>query len=202
MVYDLFETGLIGVLTLVADEEGLRHIHFENDHAMVPMDSAWRQDPAFFTRVKGQLRAYFNGELKEFDLPLAPMGTVFQKSVWQALQKIPYGTVASYRWVAEQIGNPRAVRAVGGANGRNPLPIVIPCHRVIGSDGSLTGFGGGLEIKQRLIDLERPRALPGGADVPSSRILQPGRARGGGSIALRYQRPRRGGIHEVSERKA
>lgn len=157
MVYDYFETGLIGVLTLVADEEGLRQIHFQKDGAPVRVESDWKRDPAFFTPVKAQLRAYFHGALKYFDLPLAPMGTPFQKSVWQTLQKIPYGTVASYRWVAEQIGNPKAVRAVGGANGKNPLPIVIPCHRVIGANGALTGFGGGLDIKQRLIDLEKPQ---------------------------------------------
>jgi methylated-DNA-[protein]-cysteine S-methyltransferase len=155
MVYDYFESGLIGVLTLVADEEGLRQIHFQKDGAPVRVESDWKRDPAFFTPAKAQLEAYFHGALKYFDLSLAPMGTPFQKSVWQTLQKIPYGTVASYRWVAEQIGNPKAVRAVGGANGKNPLPIVIPCHRVIGSNGTLTGFGGGLDIKQRLIDLEK-----------------------------------------------
>ena len=155
MVYDYYETGLIGLLTLVADEQGLRQVHFQRERAPVRMESDWRQNPAFFTTVKDQLRAYFNGELKHFDLPLAPVGTAFQESVWRTLQKIPYGTVVSYRWVAEQVGNPKAVRAVGGANGRNPLPIVIPCHRVIGSNGALTGFGGGLDIKQRLIDLEK-----------------------------------------------
>ena len=122
MVYDYFETGLIGVLTLVSDEEGLRQIHFQKDGAPVRVESDWKRDPAFFNPVKAQLRAYFHGALKYFDLPLAPMGTPFQKSVWQTLQKIPYGTVASYRWVAEQIGNPKAVRAVGGAA---PLPCML-----------------------------------------------------------------------------
>jgi methylated-DNA-[protein]-cysteine S-methyltransferase len=101
---------------------------------------------------------YFRGEREDFDLPLAPRGTAFQVAVWQALRKIPYGSVTTYRWVAEQVGNPQATRAVGAANGKNPLPIVIPCHRVIGSNGTLTGFGGGLEVKQRLIALETRRS--------------------------------------------
>lgn len=159
MIYDYFDTGLIGTLTLVADEQGLRHIDFERERYPVTIQPDWRQDPAFFVETKRQLRAYFKGELRQFDLPLAPHGTPFQLSVWNALKTIPYGTVASYRWVAEQIGNPKAVRAVGGANARNPLPVVIPCHRVIGSNGTLTGFGGGLDIKQRLIDLESANLL-------------------------------------------
>jgi len=101
------------------------------------------------------LRAYFKRELKQFDLPLAPVGTPFQLKVWQALRAIPYGELVSYKTIAEVVGNPKAVRAVGGANGKNPIPIIVPCHRVIGSDGSLTGFGGGLDTKKRLIDLER-----------------------------------------------
>ncbi|MBW1814287.1 MAG: methylated-DNA--[protein]-cysteine S-methyltransferase, partial [Deltaproteobacteria bacterium] len=119
------------------------------------IESDWKQDSNYFKRVKAQLRAYFNSELKQFDLTLAPEGTAFQKSVWKTLQDIPYGTVTTYQWVANQIGNPKAVRAVGGANGKNPIAIVIPCHRVIGSNGSLTGFGGGLDVKQRLINLEQ-----------------------------------------------
>ena len=95
--------------------------------------------------------------MKQFDLALAPVGTPFQLKVWQALRTIPYGELVSYKTIAEAIGNPKAVRAVGGANGRNPIPIIVPCHRCIGSDGSLTGFGGGLDTKKRLIDLERSR---------------------------------------------
>jgi len=154
MVYDYFDTGLIGTLTLVADEQGLRRIEFQTARHPVGIDSGWQRDAAFFTQAKAQLRAYFKGDIREFDLPLAPKGTPFQLGVWRALQAIPYGTVTSYRWVAEQIGNPKAVRAVGGANARNPLPVVVPCHRVIGSNGTLTGFGGGLDVKQRLIELE------------------------------------------------
>ena len=104
--------------------------------------------------TEAQLAEYFAGERQDFDLPLAPEGTAFQKSVWHALEAIPFGELRSYRDIAEEIGNPAAVRAVGAANGRNPLPIVVPCHRVIGADGSLTGFGGGLDLKRQLLELE------------------------------------------------
>jgi len=154
MVYDYYNTGVIGTLTLVADDHGLRHINFETARHPVGIENHWRRDTAFFAEAKAQLQAYFNGEIRQFDLPLAPSGTPFQQGVWKALQTIPYGTVTSYGWVAEQIGNPKAVRAVGGANAKNPLPVVVPCHRVIGSNGALTGFGGGLDVKQRLIELE------------------------------------------------
>ena len=155
MYYDYFETGLIGTLTLIGDQIGLRHILFEKEKNQVPIQDDWQKNPAFFTAVKMQLRAYFKGELKEFDLPLAPEGTAFQQKVWRALRNIPYGELVSYKSIAKTIGNPKAVRAVGAANGKNPLPVIVPCHRVIGSDGSLTGFGGGLQTKQQLIDLER-----------------------------------------------
>jgi len=120
-----------------------------------PSGTTGRKSRGFFAPVKAQLRAYFKRELKQFDLPLAPVGTPFQLKVWQALRAIPYGELVSYKTIAEAVGNSKAVRAVGGANGKNPIPIIVPCHRVIGSDGSLTGFGGGLETKKRLIDLER-----------------------------------------------
>lgn len=155
MYYDFFETGLIGTLTLAGDEYGLRHIDFEKEKKPLVIQSNWQKKNGFFTSVKAQLRDYFNGKLKQFDVPLAPMGTDFQRKVWQALCGVPYGELVSYKKIAEAVGNPQAVRAVGGANGKNPIPIIIPCHRVIGSDGSLTGFGGGLATKKRLIDLER-----------------------------------------------
>jgi methylated-DNA-[protein]-cysteine S-methyltransferase len=155
MFYDYFETGVVGCLTLVADEKGLRHINFQTSRHAVQIKDDWEQNPTFLAEAKKQLKAYFDGKLKRFKLPLAPMGTDFQKRVWQTLQKIPYGSVTSYQWVAEKIGNPKAVRAVGGANGKNPLALVVPCHRVIGRDGSLTGFGAGLDIKARLINLEK-----------------------------------------------
>ena len=155
MYYDLFDTGCIGTLTLAGDEQGLRYIEFEKKKHPLVIPAEWKQNGKFFAPVRAQLRAYFKRELKHFDLPLAPEGTPFQLKVWQALRGIPYGELVSYRAIAEAVGNPNAVRAVGGANGRNPIPIIVPCHRVIGSDGSLTGFGGGLETKKRLIDLER-----------------------------------------------
>jgi methylated-DNA-[protein]-cysteine S-methyltransferase len=155
MFYDYFETGLIGTLTLVGDEEGLRHIVFPKEKNRITIQGDWEKKHGFFAPVKAQLRAYFNGELILFDLPLAPVGTPFQLKVWQALRNIPYGDLVSYKTLAEAIGNTKAVRAVGAANGRNPIPIIVPCHRCIGSDGSLTGFGGGLDTKKRLIDLER-----------------------------------------------
>lgn len=155
MYYDMFDTGCIGTLTLAGDEAGLRHIEFEKKKHPIDIPEEWQKNAKFFDPVKAQLRAYFRRELKQFDLPLAPVGTPFQLKVWQALRDIPYGELVSYKTIAEAIGHPNAVRAVGGANGKNPIPIIVPCHRVIGSDGSLTGFGGGLETKQRLIDLER-----------------------------------------------
>jgi methylated-DNA-[protein]-cysteine S-methyltransferase len=155
MYYDFFETGLIGTLTLAGDEAGLRHIKLEKEKNPIIIRDDWKKKPDFFAPLKAQLRAYFKRELKHFDIPLAPVGTPFQLKVWQALRSIPYGELVSYKTIAKAIGNPKAVRAVGGANGKNPIPIIVPCHRVIGSDGSLTGFGGGLQAKKRLIDLER-----------------------------------------------
>lgn len=105
-------------------------------------------------RAAEELREYFEGGRREFDLPLAPAGTAFQQAVWQALREIPYGSTWTYAQIARVVGNPAACRAVGMANHRNPLPIVIPCHRVVGSDGSLTGYAGGLEVKRRLLYLE------------------------------------------------
>jgi methylated-DNA-[protein]-cysteine S-methyltransferase len=114
----------------------------------------WRRDDDQFREATRQLQAYFAGELTEFDLPLAPAGTEFQKRVWTELQKIPYGSTINYGELARRVGHPNASRAVGGANGKNPISIIIPCHRVIGSNGSLTGYGGGIERKRFLLDLE------------------------------------------------
>jgi methylated-DNA-[protein]-cysteine S-methyltransferase len=155
MFYDYFETGLIGTLTLVGDEEGLRHIVFPKEKDPIIIQGYWKKNRGFFAEARTQLRAYFNGELKQFELALAPVGTPFQLKVWQALRAIPYGELASYKTIGEAIGAPKAARAVGATNARNPLPIIVPCHRCIGSDGSLTGFGGGLDTKKLLIDLER-----------------------------------------------
>lgn len=145
----------IGPLMLVADNTGLRRIGFVNGRSPVRSDPQWRESVERLGETIRQLRAYFAGELQAFDLPLAPQGTPFQLSVWNRLCEIPYGETISYGELARRIGNPNASRAVGLANGSNPIPIVIPCHRVIGSNGKLTGYGGGLPIKEKLLGLER-----------------------------------------------
>lgn len=146
----------IGKLLLAGDEQGLQRLGFPQGKGHVAPESDWVENDNFFTEVKRQLNAYFDGELKEFSLSLAPRGTEFQLRVLDALQRIPFGETCSYGELARVIGKPNASRAVGAANGRNPLPIVIPCHRVIGSNGTLTGFGGGLDVKQFLLNLENP----------------------------------------------
>jgi len=145
----------IGTLLLAGDAEGLRFIGFPEGKGQVQPESDWRKDDRAFGDVKKQLDEYFAGKRKAFDLKLAPTGTAFQRDVLAALQQIPYGETRSYQDVASGVGRPKAVRAVGAANGRNPLPIVIPCHRVIGANGNLTGFGGGLPVKKYLLELER-----------------------------------------------
>lgn len=146
--------GPVGELVLVEENGTLLEIGFTSGKrpATPPVDA--REDRKPFVSVIRQLEEYFAGKRREFDLPLAPQGTPFQRRVWNALTKIPFGKAVSYSDIAERIGNPNAVRAVGLANGRNPIPIVIPCHRVIGKDGSLTGYGGGLPIKEKLLQLE------------------------------------------------
>jgi len=152
--YDDMETP-IGVLRLVADAQGLREVRFAEPRHPRSTPAEWvrASEPLAFART--QLQEYFAGERVDFDLPLHPLGTPFQLSVWRELSRIPYGATASYGDIARRIENPAAVRAVGAANGQNPIPIVVPCHRVIGSNGSLTGFGGGLPTKQFLLALER-----------------------------------------------
>ena len=144
----------IGSLLLAGDESGLKIIGFPEGKGKVNPPPDWVEDDTQFVDVEQQLAEYFDGERTEFDLRLAPSGTTFQLEVLDALLTIPLGETRSYQDIAQQIGRPSAVRAVGAANGRNPLPIVIPCHRVIGTDGSLTGFGGGLETKRFLLELE------------------------------------------------
>ncbi len=145
----------LGPLLLAADETGLRSIDFVNGRRPARPDPVWHEDSERLQESVRQLRAYFAGELETFDLPLAPAGTPFQLSVWRRLCEIPYGETISYGELARRLGNPNASRAVGLANGANPIPIVIPCHRVIGSNGKLTGYGGGLPIKEKLLALER-----------------------------------------------
>ena len=147
-------TSPIGVLLLAGDDEGLKIIGFPKGKGQVTPKASWVSSTDHFPDVAQQLSEYFSGARKVFDLKLSPSGTEFQRAVLEALLTIPYGETRSYQEIARQIGRPDAVRAVGAANGRNPLPIVIPCHRVIGADGSLTGFGGGLPTKQFLLRLE------------------------------------------------
>lgn len=145
----------IGKLLLVASERGLHEICFEGQSTQAVLGTQSRDDQAVLREVIRQLHAYFAGELETFDLELAPEGTPFQQKVWSELLKIPYGETISYGELARRIGNPNASRAVGLANGSNPIPIIIPCHRVIGSNGKLTGYGGGLPIKEKLLALEK-----------------------------------------------
>ncbi|MCE9581869.1 MAG: methylated-DNA--[protein]-cysteine S-methyltransferase [Planctomycetes bacterium] len=149
----------IGPLTLTSDGEALTGIHMHPAKA----EADWKRDDKAkpFATAKAQLAAYFRGTLKEFHLPLAPQGTPFQLRVWEELSRIPYGETCSYADIAKRVGNPKGCRAVGLANGRNPHAIVVPCHRVIGADGSLTGYGGGLERKKLLLALEARHAPPG-----------------------------------------
>ncbi len=145
----------VGPLLLAADDAGLREILFVHGRTPGHPRSTWRENAAPLKETMRQLRAYFAGKLENFDLPLAPQGTRFQLDVWKRLCEIPYGDTISYGELAKRIGNPKASRAVGLANGQNPIPIIIPCHRVIASDGKLTGYGGGLPIKEKLLALER-----------------------------------------------
>lgn len=149
----------VGPLLLAADGDALRLIEFHSPRHPYPRAADWEEgDNAVLHTTAVQLREYFDGARQDFDLPLGPRGTEFQRQVWHTLADIPYGQTISYAEMARRVGKPTATRAVGAANGRNPIPIVLPCHRVIGADGSLTGFGGGLPTKQFLLQLEG--ALP------------------------------------------
>ncbi len=143
---------------LVAGPDGLRAVHLGGRHP--EPGAGWVHDPAGVSFAAEQLEAYFAGERRDFDLPLAPAGTDFDHAVWDLLRAIPYGETRSYGELARALGRPERVRAVGRANGRNPLAIVVPCHRVIGADGSLVGYGGGLERKRALLALERAAREP------------------------------------------
>ena len=148
----------IGPLVVAGDREVVRHIRFPKKGRAGKAEAGWEESSsgAVGAAVK-QLREYFAGSRTEFELPLAPEGTAFQKTVWRKLLGIPYGETISYGELARRVGNHKASRAVGAANGKNPIPIVIPCHRVIGASGKLTGFGGGLPVKEALLGLETAR---------------------------------------------
>jgi methylated-DNA-[protein]-cysteine S-methyltransferase len=151
----------VGLLTLAGRDGRLMHLRMV-DQTYEPSRDGWASDDAAFPVVVEQLESYFAGELLDFDLELELVGTTFQRTVWQALLTIPYGETRSYGEIAAQIGSPTASRAVGLANGHNPIGIIVPCHRVIGANGSLTGYGGGLDRKRALLALEKMRkpAIP------------------------------------------
>ena len=153
MWFDEFKTP-IGALQVACDDGGLRYVMFENNKYDAPNRNDWKRDTVATREAREQLLQYFSGDRQTFDLELNPVGTEFQMQTWHMLAKIPFGATWSYGELANKIGSPKAVRAVGAANGRNPIPIVLPCHRVIGSNGTLTGFGGGLPTKQWLLEHE------------------------------------------------
>jgi methylated-DNA-[protein]-cysteine S-methyltransferase len=153
--YTYIDTPVGKLMLAGCDDHGLRYIAFQCGKGAMAPRPEWRQSAAPFRTVERQLREYFQGKRTVFDLKLHPKGTPFQKAVWKALAAIPYGETRSYGEIAKAVGRPAAVRAVGLANGRNPLPIVVPCHRVIGANGQLVGYGGGLPAKQALLDRER-----------------------------------------------
>ncbi len=159
MYYTKFNTRFCEVI-LAGDEQGLSHLHLNTGEGSrqfeIPRD--WESNPKFFADARTQVLEYVEGRRKKFDLTLNPGGTGFQKKVWEQLRQIPYGRVVSYGDIAQAIGNKKAARAVGAANGRNPIPLIIPCHRVVGATGNLTGFAHGVAIKEKLIDLERNAA--------------------------------------------
>ncbi len=154
MYYSIIESP-IGLILLVGDEKGLKHLNFLKGKKRVEIPVDWIENYEFFREAARQLEAYFSGKLQSFNLKLAPEGTDFQKSVWKALCEIPYGETRTYKEIAVSIGKPKAYRAVGLANNRNPIAIIIPCHRVIGSNGKLTGYASGLDVKEFLLRLEK-----------------------------------------------
>ena len=151
----------LGPILLASDTDGLRLINFQTGSRTVAISPDGQENAEVFSDTVAQLGAYFMGDLTEFELTLSPQGSPFYREVWRELERIPYGRTLSYGGLAERVGRPKAARAVGAANGRNPLPIVIPCHRVIGRDGSLTGYGGGLRFKKALLELERKHSPAG-----------------------------------------
>ena len=144
----------VGRLLLGASEKGLYRVQFDGSIPAAAQGEVWIQSSGKLRECEQQLKAYFAGELRQFTLPLDLRGTPFQVRCWEALRRIPYGATWSYRQLAQGVGTPHAFRAVGQANHRNPIPIIVPCHRVIGANGTLTGYGGGLAVKEKLLRLE------------------------------------------------
>ncbi|TKB45114.1 methylated-DNA--[protein]-cysteine S-methyltransferase [Thalassotalea mangrovi] len=153
MYYHVFESKF-GDIAILANDQGLTQLSFQQGKVPIELKAEYQHTPEKFTQVCKQLTEYFDGKRTQFDVKLAPAGTQFQKQVWQALQQIPYGKTSSYGELATSINNPKAVRAVGTANGANKIAIIIPCHRVIGANKSLTGYAGGLDLKAKLLTLE------------------------------------------------
>lgn len=145
----------VGEILLLATDKGLSALIFQSGDAAMEVPNGALHDPEKFSEVIRQLTQYFNKTRTEFDLPLDPKGTAFQQQVWQTLTQVKYGQTQSYKWLAQAIDNPKAVRAVGGANGKNPIALIIPCHRIIGSNGKLTGYAGGLTLKEKLLAHEQ-----------------------------------------------
>jgi methylated-DNA-[protein]-cysteine S-methyltransferase len=167
--YTYIDTPVGKLMLAGCDDHGLRYIAFQCGKGTMAPKPEWKQSAAPFRTVERQLREYFQGTRTAFDVKLHPKGTPFQKAVWKALAAIPYGETRAYGEIAMAVGRPAAARAVGLANGRNPLPIVVPCHRVIGASGKLVGYGGGLAVKQALLDRER--------EVSVTRRTRPARRR-------------------------
>ena len=159
-IYYCYHQTPIGQLLLAGDGDNLSLLGFPNGKMQRRHESTWVKDADPFKEVSLQLDGYFVGDRRQFDLALAPEGTEFQRRVWSALTEIAYGETWSYGELARHIGKPKASRAVGAANGQNPIPVIIPCHRVIGSSGKLTGFGGGLQTKEYLLGLEAEARTP------------------------------------------
>ncbi len=162
MYYDKFTVQLATpsdeqdyLIILVGDEKGISQLLIDNDTKEINIDADWQHSSTFFNEAKQQLREYFNNKRQVFELELNPAGTVFQRHAWQQLIKIPYGETRRYKDIAAGLGNPNASRAVGMANNKNPIPIIIPCHRVIGANNKLVGYAYGLTLKQQLLSLEK-----------------------------------------------
>ena len=151
--YTILDTPF-GALCIAGTTQGLTHVEFQDGERPVRPEPDWQENQGVLDEAREQLQAYFEGQRRRFTLPVAPEGTPFQQRVWRELQQIPWGATTTYREIAEKLGQPAAVRAVGHANGRNPVAIVIPCHRVVGANGYLTGYAGGIATKRRLLQHE------------------------------------------------
>lgn len=155
MYYTRYQSGLAPII-LVGDENGLERLYFDVPQAKQKLDMSplWIENTSFFAEVIKQLDEYFAGDRKEFDVKLNLTGSEYQRKIWELLKEIPYGQTRTYKEIAERSGDPNASRAVGNANGKNPVPLIIPCHRVVGADSKLTGYAFGVELKQKLIQFE------------------------------------------------